>query len=95
MPTHIGEVVEVQWIGSWQLRSSSAHCDQELARRREEKEQEKRSCGELCKNLTTLTWQVGNHKTKQNFHKFSEKIRQFYGKKSNHIKSKNVLSEKS
>ena len=31
-------------IGSWQLRSSSAHCDQELARRRggeEEKEEEK------------------------------------------------------
>ena len=31
-------------IGSWQLRSSSAHCDQELARRRggeEEEEKEK------------------------------------------------------
>ena len=50
VPTDIGRmVVEVHRHslgsgagGSWQLRSSSAHCDQELARRRGAEEKEKK-----------------------------------------------------
>ena len=64
MPTALERSpVEVQ-IGSWRLRSSRAHCDQELARRQGGEEEEKEAveepeAGVAESYVKTLTWQVG------------------------------------
>ena len=63
VPTGLGRsLVEVQRypldLRGPRLRSSSAHCDQELARRGGEGEGGGGRRGELSQNLTTLTWQA-------------------------------------
>ena len=50
------------WRRGWQLRSSDAHCNEELARRRRRKRRRRRGRREeLFQNLTALTWQVGKN----------------------------------
>ena len=54
---------------SWQLRSSSAHCDQELAMRRGGGGE-----GGGGKRLRAITWQVGKKEIKKTFRTFTTKI---------------------